>query len=66
MQYHDESPAPDHAARPAIPPGFALCPPQLVAVQAWQQAIYQQAYEQARRAAAAIPQFHRRLFCVWN
>ncbi len=52
-------------AMPAIPPGFALCPPQLMAVESWQQEIYRQAFEHAQQAAA-IPRFHRQLFSVWN
>jgi hypothetical protein len=50
---------------PAIPPGFTLCPPQLAAVQSWQQEIYRRAYEQAK-AAAEVPRYHRMLFSVWN
>jgi hypothetical protein len=49
---------------PAVPPGFAVCPPSVAAAQPWQQALYRQAYEQAL-AAAAIPR-HYRLFTVWN
>jgi hypothetical protein len=48
-----------------IPQGFALCPPQLAATNAWQQEIYRLAYQRAQ-AAAQIPRHHRRLFSVWN
>lgn len=47
------------------PAGFAVCPPQLAAVHAWQQAIYRLAYERAL-AATQIPRHHRTLFSVWN
>lgn len=60
-----ESPSQGRPGVPAIPPGFAVCPPALVAAQSWQQEIYRQAYEQAQRAAA-IPRHHRQLFSVWN
>ena len=49
----------------AIPQGFAVCPPQLAAANAWQQEIYRLAYQRAQ-AAAQIPRYHRLLFCVWN
>jgi hypothetical protein len=54
-----------HPQAPAIPPGFAVCPPQLAAAHAWQLEIYRLAYEQAK-AATAVPRFHRMLFSVWN
>lgn len=57
--------APPQAAGPAIPHGFAVCPPQLAAAQSWQQDIYRLAYEQAKRAAE-VPRHHRVLFSVWN
>ena len=50
---------------PQIPQGFVMCPPQLVAINAWQQEIYRLAYQQAK-AAAEIPRYHRQLFSVWN
>jgi hypothetical protein len=49
----------------AIPPGFVVCPPQLLMANAWQQEIYRLAYQRAA-AEAAIPRHHRSLFCVWN
>lgn len=48
-----------------IPPGFAICPPQIATAQSWQQEIYRQAYEQAV-AAVQVPRHHRLLFSVWN
>ena len=62
------SPKPQSDARqpgPAVPPGFAVCPPQLMAAGAWQQQIYRLAYEQAL-AAVQLPRHHRWLFSVWN
>ena len=50
---------------PTIPPGFAVCPPELMAAQAWQQEIYRLAYEQAK-SAVQVPRHHRMLFSVWN
>jgi hypothetical protein len=47
------------------PQGFAVCPPQLAAANAWQQEIYRLAYQRAQ-AAAQIPRHHRILFSVWN
>jgi hypothetical protein len=49
----------------AIPPGFVICPAQLLAVHGWQQEIYRLAYQRAQ-AATQIPRYHRRLFSVWN
>jgi hypothetical protein len=53
------------SAAATIPQGFVMCPPQLAAVNAWQQEIYRLAYQQAQ-AAAQIPRHHRQLFSVWN
>jgi hypothetical protein len=49
---------------PAVPQGFAVCPPQLATANAWQQEIYRLAYERAL-AATQIPRHHR-LLSVWN
>ena len=50
---------------PAIPPGFAVCPPHLATAHTWQQEIYRRAYEQAK-ATAEIPRHYRRMFSTWN
>ncbi len=49
----------------AIPPGFVICPAQLLAANGWQQEIYRLAYQRAQ-AATEIPRYHRRLFSIWN
>ena len=65
LQPPSASAPPPQTALPAIPPGFALCPPQLMVAQSWQQEIYRLAYEQAK-AATQVPRHHRMLFSVWN
>ena len=49
----------------SVPQGFAVCPPQLMTANAWQQEIYRLAYERAL-AAVQVPRHHRWLFSVWN
>jgi hypothetical protein len=54
------------SAGPAgVPQGFAVCPPQLMTANPWQQEIYRLAYERAL-AAIQVPRHHRWLFSVWN
>jgi hypothetical protein len=49
------------AEAPAVPKGFTACPPQLLAGQPWQQALYQWAYQQA--VAASIYRLIESRFC---
>ena len=51
----DNQPASNPPAPPAVPQGFVVCPPQMAAMQAWQQEIYRLAYERASRRADPAP-----------
>ncbi len=50
---------------PAIPHGFAVCPPQMATANTVQQQIYRLAYQRAQ-AAVQVPRHYRLLFSVWN